>query len=48
MDRRAAKESSGQATNAALRNPGGVAVDAAGNLYFADVGNHRVRRVSGD
>ncbi len=26
-------------------NPGGLAVDPAGNLYLADTGNHRVRRL---
>jgi sugar lactone lactonase YvrE len=36
----------GLATDATLRNPGGLAVDASGNLYFADSGNHRVRKVS--
>jgi len=33
---------------AQLSNPAGIAVDAAGNLYIADQGNHRVRRVSPD
>src|SRR5580698_2066421 len=27
-------------------NPKGVAVDAAGNLYFADYGNERIRKVT--
>ncbi|MBI4478483.1 MAG: hypothetical protein HY651_00505 [Acidobacteria bacterium] len=36
----------GQATSASLRNPEGVAVDAAGNLYIADSGNLRIRQVS--
>jgi uncharacterized protein (TIGR03437 family) len=35
----------GPATSAQLYNPGGIAVDAAGNLYIADQGN-RVRKVS--
>ena len=35
----------GLARNAALNSPTSVAVDAAGILYIADVGNHRVRRV---
>jgi uncharacterized protein (TIGR03437 family) len=36
----------GQATNAQLNYPAGLAVDPAGNLYFADTNNHRVRRVA--
>ena len=35
----------GPATSAQLHGPGGLAVDAAGNLYIADQGNYRVRRV---
>ena len=35
----------GPATNASLNCPGGVAVDAAGNLYIADGNNSRVRKV---
>ena len=35
----------GPAAAAELYSPDGVAVDAAGNLYIADTGNHRVRRV---
>jgi gliding motility-associated-like protein len=35
----------GPAVNANLWNPGGMAFDAAGNLYFADLTNVRVRRV---
>jgi sugar lactone lactonase YvrE len=34
----------GNATNATLSNPYGVAMDAAGNLYIADTGN-RVRKI---
>jgi uncharacterized protein (TIGR03437 family) len=37
----------GPATAAFLGYPGGVAVDAAGNLYIADAGNQRIRKVSG-
>lgn len=36
----------GPATSARLYNPYGVAVDDRGNVYIADWGNHRVRRVS--
>lgn len=35
----------GPATAASLNRPQGLALDAAGNLYIADFGNHRVRRV---
>jgi sugar lactone lactonase YvrE len=35
----------GPATRAQLSNVGGVAVDAAGNLYIADSSNGRVRRI---
>ncbi len=35
----------GLATSASLSNPTGVAVDAAGNLYIADKGNNRIRKV---
>src|ERR1035437_6377065 len=37
----------GPATSASLNNPGSVAADSAGNLYMADSGNHRIRKVSG-
>jgi trimeric autotransporter adhesin len=36
----------GQATSASLRGPSGVAVDASGNIYIADLGNARIRKVS--
>lgn len=36
----------GQATSARLRFPSDVAVDGAGNVYIADNGNHRVRKVA--
>jgi uncharacterized protein (TIGR03437 family) len=37
---------SGPAASAQLNYPNGVAVDSAGNLYIADKGNSRVRKVS--
>jgi uncharacterized protein (TIGR03437 family) len=36
------------ATAASLNEPRGLALDAGGNLYIADSGNHRVRRVGRD
>jgi uncharacterized protein (TIGR03437 family) len=36
----------GPATSAGLLGPFGVAVDASGNLFIADSGNNRVRKVS--
>lgn len=36
----------GGATNAALSEPNGVAVDGAGNLFIADTDNHRIRKVT--
>ena len=36
----------GSATSAKLISPQGVALDASGNLYIADNGNNRIRKVS--
>jgi len=36
----------GLATSASLKAPCGVAVDDAGDIFIADTGNHRVRKVS--
>jgi len=36
----------GPATSAGVYQPGGLAFDLAGNLYIADTGNNRIRKVS--
>jgi hypothetical protein len=36
----------GPATSAKLDSPTGVALDGAGNIYIADLGNHRIRKVT--
>ena len=36
----------GAATSATLTNPYGLAVDASGNLYIADLGNNVIRKVT--
>jgi len=36
----------GPAASAQISNPGGVAVDRAGNLFIADIGNSRIRVVN--
>jgi DNA-binding beta-propeller fold protein YncE len=36
----------GPAASADLSSPLGVAVDAAGNVYIADTGNHAIRKVN--
>jgi sugar lactone lactonase YvrE len=38
----------GRATAASIWEPRGLAVDAAGNLYFADYGANRVRKIAPD
>jgi uncharacterized protein (TIGR03437 family) len=39
---------SGPAANARLDQPSQMAMDSAGNLYVADAGNHRVRKIAPD
>jgi sugar lactone lactonase YvrE len=36
----------GAATSATLNAPSGLSLDAAGNIYFADNGNNRVRKIT--
>ncbi|CAM5370454.1 Virginiamycin B lyase [Streptomyces alboniger] len=43
-----ARGDGGSAVSAQLNGPREVAVDDAGNLYIADTGNHRVRKVTTD
>lgn len=38
----------GPAAQAQIETPAGMALDSAGNLYFADAANHRVRKISTD
>ncbi|WP_332368342.1 hypothetical protein [Spirosoma telluris] len=40
------KGDGGPALSAALNTPTGVAVDGLGNLFIADLDNHRVRKVA--
>jgi sugar lactone lactonase YvrE len=42
------KGDGGPATSALLFNPGGIAVDATGNLFMADTNNNRIRKVTRD
>ena len=39
--------SDGHATSSALQRPAGVAVDSRGDVYIADTGNNRIRKLSG-
>lgn len=36
----------GPATSAAISSPTGLALDFQGNVYFADSGNHRIRKIN--
>jgi uncharacterized protein (TIGR03437 family) len=38
----------GAAVNAYLNRPEAIAIDASGNMYIADTGNHRIRKVATD
>src|SRR6266481_3785270 len=38
----------GPATNARLASPSGLALDSMGNIYIADTGNNRLRKVTTD
>lgn len=38
----------GTTVTARFNNPGGVAVDGAGNVYVADTDNHSIRKISAD
>ena len=43
-----AGSANGDGSVAQFRNPGGVAVDAAGNVYVADTDNNRIRKVTAE
>ncbi|MDR6534326.1 NHL repeat-containing protein [Variovorax soli] len=36
----------GTGTAAQFNNPGGIAVDASGNVYVADIDNHKIRKIT--
>jgi hypothetical protein len=36
----------GPATSATLKSPAGLAIDSSGNIFFADCGNNRVRKIN--
>lgn len=36
----------GSATSACIRYPYGIAVDTSGDIYFADTGNYRIRKIN--
>ncbi len=36
----------GPATSSRINSPRGIALDALGNVYFADTGNHRIRKIN--
>lgn len=38
----------GSMAQAQFKNPEGIAIDAAGDIYVSDVGNARIRRIHGD
>ena len=40
--------SDGIGSNASFSRPGGIAIDNSNNLYVADTGNHRIRKIASD
>ena len=36
----------GQATSASFFNPSGIVLDSSGNVFFAEWGNHRIRKIT--